>query len=133
MLSTLQEFFPVETMRRAAQLGFGGIYVQPDVGGSGLSRLDTSIIFEALSTGCASTTAYISIHKYGSFLLGPYGMWGQLKRNDGSFFFFVALCSMCAWMIDTFGDNDQREKFCPDLCSMEKFASYCLTEPGPSP
>ncbi|XP_037533509.1 isobutyryl-CoA dehydrogenase, mitochondrial [Nematolebias whitei] len=95
-----QEFFPVETMRRAAQLGFGGIYVQPDVGGSGLSRLDTSVIFEALSTGCASTTAYISIH------------------------------NMCAWMIDTFGDNDQREKFCPDLCSMKKFASYCLTEPG---
>lgn len=59
-----QEFFPVETMRKAAQLGFGGIYVQPDVGGSGLSRLDTSIIFEALSTGCVSTTAYISIHKY---------------------------------------------------------------------
>uniref|UniRef100_A0A8B9JW15 short-chain 2-methylacyl-CoA dehydrogenase n=1 Tax=Astyanax mexicanus TaxID=7994 RepID=A0A8B9JW15_ASTMX len=94
------EMFPVETMRKAAQLGFGGIYVQPEVGGSGLSRLDTSIIFEALSTGCASTTAYISIH------------------------------NMCAWMIDTFGSNELREKFCPDLCSMEKFASYCLTEPG---
>uniref|UniRef100_G3P902 Isobutyryl-CoA dehydrogenase, mitochondrial n=1 Tax=Gasterosteus aculeatus aculeatus TaxID=481459 RepID=G3P902_GASAC len=84
-----KEIFPVETMRKAAQLGFGGIYVQPDVGGTGLSRLDTSVIFEALSTGCVSTTAYISIH------------------------------NMCAWMIDTF-----------DLCSMEKFASYCLTEPG---
>uniref|UniRef100_A0A3Q2NX26 Isobutyryl-CoA dehydrogenase, mitochondrial n=1 Tax=Fundulus heteroclitus TaxID=8078 RepID=A0A3Q2NX26_FUNHE len=60
-----KEIFPVETMRKAAQLGFGGIYVQPEVGGSGLSRLDTSIIFEALSTGCVSTTAYISIHKYG--------------------------------------------------------------------
>ncbi|MCJ8739960.1 hypothetical protein PDJAM_G00053360 [Pangasius djambal] len=95
-----KEIFPVETMRKAAQLGFGGIYVQPDVGGSGLSRLDTSIIFEALSTGCASTTAYISIH------------------------------NMCAWMIDTFGNDEQREKYCPDLCSMEKFASYCLTEPG---
>uniref|UniRef100_A0A3Q2CB17 Isobutyryl-CoA dehydrogenase, mitochondrial n=1 Tax=Cyprinodon variegatus TaxID=28743 RepID=A0A3Q2CB17_CYPVA len=59
-----KEIFPVETMRRAAQLGFGGIYVRPEVGGSGLSRLDTSIIFEALSTGCVSTTAYISIHKY---------------------------------------------------------------------
>lgn len=58
-----QEMFPVEAMRKAAQLGFGGIYVNPDVGGSGLSRLDTSIIFEALSTGCVSTTAYISIHK----------------------------------------------------------------------
>lgn len=52
-------------MQKAAQLGFGGIYVQPDVGGSGLSRLDTSIIFEALSTGCVSTTAYMSIHKCG--------------------------------------------------------------------
>ncbi|XP_033833453.1 isobutyryl-CoA dehydrogenase, mitochondrial [Periophthalmus magnuspinnatus] len=95
-----KEIFPVETMRKAAQLGFGGIYVQPDVGGSGLSRLDTSVIFEALSTGCVSTTAYISIH------------------------------NMCAWMIDTFGNNEQREKYCPDLCAMEKFASYCLTEPG---
>ncbi|XP_030599972.1 isobutyryl-CoA dehydrogenase, mitochondrial isoform X1 [Archocentrus centrarchus] len=95
-----KEIFPVETMRKAAQLGFGGIYVQPDVGGSGLSRLDTTIIFEALSTGCVSTTAYISIH------------------------------NMCAWMIDSFGNEEQREKFCPDLCSMEKFASYCLTEPG---
>ncbi|XP_057695104.1 isobutyryl-CoA dehydrogenase, mitochondrial [Corythoichthys intestinalis] len=95
-----KEVFPVETMRKAAQLGFGGIYVQPDVGGSGLSRLDTSVIFEALSTGCVSTTAYISIH------------------------------NMCAWMIDTFGSDEQRQKFCPQLCSMEKFASYCLTEPG---
>jgi len=64
-LFSLQEIFPIETMRKAAQLGFGGIYVQPDVGGTGLSRLDTSVIFEALSTGCVSTTAYISIHKYG--------------------------------------------------------------------
>ncbi|XP_037123859.1 isobutyryl-CoA dehydrogenase, mitochondrial [Syngnathus acus] len=95
-----KEVFPVETMRKAAQLGFGGIYVQPDVGGSGLSRLDTSVIFEALSTGCVSTTAYISIH------------------------------NMCAWMIDSFGSEEQRQKFCPQLCSMEKFASYCLTEPG---
>uniref|UniRef100_A0AAY4AN84 Isobutyryl-CoA dehydrogenase, mitochondrial n=1 Tax=Denticeps clupeoides TaxID=299321 RepID=A0AAY4AN84_9TELE len=96
----LKEIFPVETMRKAAQLGFGGIYVRPDVGGTGLSRLDTSVIFEALSTGCTSTTAYISIH------------------------------NMCAWMIDTFGNTEQRQQFCPDLCSMEKFASYCLTEPG---
>ncbi|EMP29054.1 Isobutyryl-CoA dehydrogenase [Chelonia mydas] len=95
-----KEIFPVETVRKAAQLGFGGIYVKPDVGGSGLSRLDTSIIFEALSTGCTSTTAYLSIH------------------------------NMCAWMIDTFGSEEQRHKFCPSLCSMEKLASYCLTEPG---
>ncbi|XP_033851527.2 isobutyryl-CoA dehydrogenase, mitochondrial isoform X1 [Acipenser ruthenus] len=95
-----KEMFPVDTMRKAAQLGFGGIYVQPETGGSGLSRLDTSIIFEALSTGCVSTTAYISIH------------------------------NMCAWMIDTFGSEEQRHRYCPQLCSMEKFASYCLTEPG---
>ncbi|XP_066495584.1 isobutyryl-CoA dehydrogenase, mitochondrial [Tiliqua scincoides] len=95
-----KEIFPKETLQKAAQLGFGGIYVRPDVGGSGLSRLDTSIIFEALSTGCVSTTAYLSIH------------------------------NMCAWMIDTFGDEEQRRKFCPSLCCMEKFASYCLTEPG---
>ncbi|XP_065552950.1 isobutyryl-CoA dehydrogenase, mitochondrial isoform X2 [Lathamus discolor] len=95
-----KEIFPVDTMRKAAQLGFGGIYVKPDVGGSGLSRLDTSIIFEALSTGCTSTTAYMSIH------------------------------NMCVWMIDTFGSEEQRRRFCPSLCSMEQFASYCLTEPG---
>uniref|UniRef100_A0A8C5L4M2 Acyl-Coenzyme A dehydrogenase family, member 8 n=1 Tax=Jaculus jaculus TaxID=51337 RepID=A0A8C5L4M2_JACJA len=96
----LKELFPVDVMRKAAQLGFGGIYVRTDVGGSGLSRLDTSVIFEALATGCTSTTAYISIH------------------------------NMCAWMIDSFGNEEQRLKFCPPLCTMEKFASYCLTEPG---
>ncbi|XP_044137940.1 isobutyryl-CoA dehydrogenase, mitochondrial [Bufo gargarizans] len=95
-----KEIFPVKTMRKAAELGFGGIYIRPDVGGSGLSRLDTSIIFEALSTGCVSTTAYMSIH------------------------------NMCVWMIDTFGNDEQRHRFCPSLCTMEKFASYCLTEPG---
>ncbi|KAL0627221.1 Isobutyryl-CoA dehydrogenase, mitochondrial [Plecturocebus cupreus] len=95
-----KELFPVDVMRKAAQLGFGGVYVRTDVGGSGLSRLDTSVIFEALATGCTSTTAYISIH------------------------------NMCAWMIDSFGNEEQRHRFCPPLCTMEKFASYCLTEPG---
>ncbi|XP_058145279.1 isobutyryl-CoA dehydrogenase, mitochondrial isoform X1 [Dasypus novemcinctus] len=95
-----EELFPVDVMRKAAQLGFGGVYIRTDVGGAGLSRLDSSIIFEALATGCTSTTAYISIH------------------------------NMCAWMIDTFGNEEQRHKFCPPLCTMEKFASYCLTEPG---
>ena len=51
-------------MRKAAELGFGAIYSRDDFGGTGLSRLDASIIFEALSQGCVSTTAYISIHKY---------------------------------------------------------------------
>ncbi|MBO6756034.1 MAG: isobutyryl-CoA dehydrogenase [Roseibium sp.] len=92
--------FPVDTLRKAAALGFGGIYVRDDVGGSSLTRTDAAIIFEELSKGCTSTAAYISIH------------------------------NMAAWMIDTFGDADVRQRFLPDLCSMQRFASYCLTEPG---
>jgi len=91
--------FPVETLRKAAALGFGGIYVKEDVGGSALTRLDSAIIFEELAQGCTSTAAYISIH------------------------------NMAAWMIDAYGGEAQRHKFLPKLCSMEHFASYCLTEP----
>ncbi len=94
------ETFPAETLRKAAALGFGGIYVKDDVGGSALSRLDATIIFEELAQGCTSTAAYISIH------------------------------NMSAWMIDAFADAPQRKRFLPKLCSMEHFASYCLTEPG---
>ena len=94
------EIFPVDTLRQAAALGFGGIYVKDDVGGSALSRLDAALIFEELAQGCTSTAAYISIH------------------------------NMAAWMIDSFGGAAQRKKFLPKLCSMEHFASYCLTEPG---
>ena len=94
------ETFPVAALRKAAALGFGGIYVKDDVGGSGLSRLDATIIFEELAQGCTSTAAYISIH------------------------------NMAAWMIDAFGGDTQRRKFLPKLCTMEHFASYCLTEPG---
>ena len=94
------ETFPVETLRKAAALGFGGIYVKDDVGGADLSRLDATIIFEELAQGCTSTSAYISIH------------------------------NMAAWMIDAFGDRAQRQRFLPKLCTMEHFASYCLTEPG---
>ncbi len=94
-----EKIFPVETLRAAAALGFGGLYVKEDVGGSGLSRLDGAIIFEELAAGCASTAAFISIH------------------------------NMASWMIDRFGDLAQRRKFLPGLCAMEKFASYCLTEP----
>ena len=94
------ETFPVETLRQAAELGFGGIYVKDDVGGSDLSRLDATIIFEELAQGCTSTAAYISIH------------------------------NMAAWMIDGFAGEPQRKRFLPKLCSMEHFASYCLTEPG---
>ena len=94
-----EKIFPVETLRAAAALGFGGIYIQEDVGGSGLSRLDGTIIFEELAAGCASTAAYISIH------------------------------NMASWMIDRFGDAAQRERWLPGLSAMGKFASYCLTEP----
>lgn len=92
--------FPVETMRKAAELGFAGIYVSEDVGGSALTRLDAALIFEALSAGCTSTAAYLSIH------------------------------NMASWMIDRFGSDEQRSKWLPDLTSMKKIASYCLTEPG---
>ena len=61
--SPFQEIFPVEEMRHAGQLGFGAIYCKEDFGGTGLSRLDASVIFEAMSRGCVSTTAFISIHK----------------------------------------------------------------------
>ena len=92
--------FPVEALRAAAELGFGGIYCREDHGGSALGRLDAAVIFEELAAGCVSTSAYISIH------------------------------NMAAWMIDTFGTEDQRARFLPKLMTMEHFASYCLTEPG---
>src|SRR5512143_1439053 len=94
------EIFPVDALRKAAALGFGGIYVKEDVGGSALSRLDAALVFEELAQGCTSTAAYISIH------------------------------NMAAWMIDAFGSAEARKKFLPKLCTMDHFASYCLTEPG---
>lgn len=95
-----EKHFPVEEMRQAAALGMGGIYIGEDVGGSGLSRLDAALIFEALAMGCPTVAAYISIH------------------------------NMCAWMIDRYGSDVQRKAWLPKLCSMEHLASYCLTEPG---
>ncbi|MBP7066409.1 isobutyryl-CoA dehydrogenase [Ferrovibrio sp.] len=94
------KIFPETELREAAALGFGGIYVQDDVGGSALGRLDAALIFEELAAGCTSTAAYISIH------------------------------NMAAWMIDRFGNEAQRQRFLPRLTSMEHFASYCLTEPN---
>ena len=94
------EYFPVDALREAAALGFASIYVKGDVGGSEMSRLDAAIIFEELSAGCTSTAAFISIH------------------------------NMASWMIDRFGNDEQRRRFLPKLTSMEKIASYCLTEPG---
>ena len=93
-------FFPVDTLRKAAGLGLASIYVREDVGGSGMTRLDAAILFEELSAGCTSTAAYLSIH------------------------------NMVSWMIDTFGDDAQRQRWLPDLCAMRLLASYCLTEPG---
>ena len=91
---------PLDVIRETASLGMGGIYVREDVGGSALSRLDAAVIFEALATGCPATSAFISIH------------------------------NMAAWMIDLYGSEEQRQKILPQLTSMEKIASYCLTEPG---
>src|SRR4051812_30199285 len=92
--------FPKEVMREAALLGMGGIYIRDDVGGSALTRFDAALIFEALATGCPTTSAFISIH------------------------------NMASWMIDSYGSEAQRRKWLPRLCTMELLASYCLTEPG---
>ena len=95
-----EEHFPIETIKKAATLGFGGLYCDEQYGGTGLSRLATSVIFEALSTGCVSTTAYISIH------------------------------NMVSWMVNEFGNEEQKQKLLPQFTSLEKLTSYCLTEPG---
>ncbi len=95
-----ESHFPIPTLRKAAELGFAGIYVREDVGGSALTRLDAALIFEELSKGCTSTAAYISIH------------------------------NMVAWIIDSFASEELRQKYLSRLCSMELLTSYCLTEPG---
>ena len=94
------EEFPVATLKLAAGLGFGGLYVRDDVGGSALTRLDAAIVFEALAGGDVSTAAFLSIH------------------------------NMAAWMIDRFGDEALRERFLPALCRMDLIASYCLDRTG---
>lgn len=95
-----QRHFPVEEMREAAKLGMAALYVREESGGSGLTRLDAAVVFEALATGCPVVSAYLSIH------------------------------NMVAWMIDRFGDDAQRAEWLPGLASMERVASYALTEPG---
>jgi alkylation response protein AidB-like acyl-CoA dehydrogenase len=92
--------FPVAEMRELAGLGMAGLFVDPDHGGSGLGRLDGALIFEGLARGCVSTAAFMTIH------------------------------NMVAWMVDRFGDDDQRARWLPGLCAMDRVASYCLTEPG---
>lgn len=92
--------FPREALKKAAGLGFAGLYVGDDVGGTGLTRLDAALVFEELAKACPSTAAFISIH------------------------------NMASWMIDRWGNEDQRQKYLPKLTSMDLVASYCLTEPG---
>ena len=95
-----QGVLPVETLKKAAALGFAGIYVGERHGGSDLTRMDAAVIFEELASACPSTAAFLSIH------------------------------NMASWMIDGFGDDAQRARFLPKLMTMEHLASYCLTEPG---
>ncbi|MCJ9429731.1 acyl-CoA dehydrogenase family protein [Kordiimonas sp. A6E486] len=95
-----KKIWPADVAKSAGELGFGSIYVSEEGGGCGLSRVESVLIFEQLSQGCPSTAAMISIH------------------------------NMATWMIDCFGNEDQRERFVGDLATFEKMASYCLTEPG---
>ena len=94
------KYFPADVVRETGPLGFGGIYVKDDVGGSSLGRLDAVLIFEARSSAWPAFSAFISIH------------------------------NMAAWMIDTFGNEEQRQRFLPKITSMELLASYALTEPS---
>lgn len=92
--------FPRATVQKAAELGFGAIYVSEESGGIGLGRLESALIFEAMSYGCPSTSAFISIH------------------------------NMAAWMIDRFGSQAVKDKYLPSMIGMERLGSYCLTEPS---
>lgn len=92
--------YPVDVWKAAGQLGFGAIYVSEESGGTGLGRLEAALIMEAMAYGCPSTSAFVSIH------------------------------NMAAWMIDCFGSTELKARFLPDLVTMDKIASYCLTEPG---
>jgi alkylation response protein AidB-like acyl-CoA dehydrogenase len=95
-----KHIFPRDTIREAAALGFGSIYVSEESGGIGLGRLEAALIMEAMAYGCPSTSAFISIH------------------------------NMASWMIDRFGSAAVKEKYLPSMIPMERMGSYCLTEPG---
>ena len=95
-----EQIFPIETLKKAGELGLCGLYAPEDVGGLGLSRLDASIIFEELAMGCTSTTAYLTIH------------------------------NMVTWMIAEFGNTETRNAWCPSMTAGERLGSYCLTEPN---
>lgn len=92
--------FPRDTVKAAAELGFGAIYVSEESGGIGLGRLESALIMEAMAYGCPSTSAFISIH------------------------------NMAAWMIDTFGGEAVKARYLPDMVTCARIGSYCLTEPG---
>ncbi len=92
--------FPREVIKAAGQLGFGAIYISEEQGGIGLGRLEAALIMEAMSYGCAATSAFVSIH------------------------------NMASYMIDSFGSDDLKSRYLPQLVGMDKVASYCLTEPG---
>jgi alkylation response protein AidB-like acyl-CoA dehydrogenase len=95
-----KHLFPRDTIKAAAELGFAAIYVSEESGGINLSRLDAALIMEAMAYGCPATSAFISIH------------------------------NMASWMIDRFGEAEVKARYLPDLVTMDRLASYCLTEPG---
>ncbi len=95
-----KHIFPRDTIREAAELGFGAIYVSEESGGIGLGRLEAALIMEAMAYGCPSTSAFISIH------------------------------NMASWMIDRFGSDEVKQKYLPSMITMERIGSYCLTEPS---
>ena len=91
---------PKELWPEIGELGFGGLYVSEEYGGSGLSRLDATLVFEALAMACPSVGSFLSIH------------------------------NMCGGLIDKFGSDAFKAEWLPKMCTMEKVVSYCLTEPG---
>ncbi len=95
-----KHIFPRDTIKAAAELGFASIYVSEESGGIALGRLEAALIMEAMAYGCPSTSAFISIH------------------------------NMASWMIDAFGSARVKEKYLPSLVTMDRIASYCLTEPS---
>jgi len=95
-----EHIFPKQVIQKAGELGFCSLYSPESEGGLGLSRLDSSIIFEQLAMGCTTTTAMMTIH------------------------------NMATWMVATWGTRAAKDKWCPSLVTGEKLASYCLTEPG---
>ncbi|MEJ7935321.1 acyl-CoA dehydrogenase family protein [Sphingobium sp. AN558] len=95
-----KHIFPRDTIKAAAELGFGSIYVSEESGGIGLGRLESALIMEAMAYGCPATSAFISIH------------------------------NMAAWMIDRFGGQVVKDTYLPSMIAMDRLGSYCLTEAG---